>query len=120
MVQEQIETLHLVAQNKNNVLKGLIKPPFHHHWKTDPTRLIQILNNLASNAITFTENGKVMIILSQPAENLISITVKDTVIGIANDKLDSLFKPFQQAYTSTTREYVGTGLGLTITKIYAN
>jgi signal transduction histidine kinase/CheY-like chemotaxis protein len=116
LVQDQIETLQLAAKKRNNVLKGLIKPPFHPYWKTDPTRLIQILTNLTSNAIKFTQNGKVMVILAQPAENQICLTVKDTGIGIPREKLGTLFQPFQQADTSTTREYGGTGLGLSITK----
>lgn len=116
LVQQQIDVLQLSAQKQNNVLKGLVKQPFHATWKTDPTRFIQILNNLASNAIKFTKNGKVMIILAQPSENQIELTVKDTGIGISKDKLSALFKPFQQADTSTTREYGGTGLGLSITK----
>lgn len=116
LVQEQIEALQLAASKQNNVLKGLIKPPFHSFWKTDPTRLIQILNNLVSNAIKFTQNGKVMVIIAQPATNQISFTVKDTGIGIPHEKLETLFQPFQQADSSTTREYGGTGLGLTITK----
>lgn len=116
LVQEQIEALQIAASKQNNVLKGLIKPPFHSFWKTDPTRLIQILNNLVSNAIKFTQNGKVMVIVAQPAANQISFTVKDTGIGIPSEKLETLFQPFQQADSSTTREYGGTGLGLTITK----
>lgn len=116
LVQSQIEALQITAKKRNNVIKGLIKPPFHNFWSTDPTRLTQVVNNLASNAIKFTKDGKVMVILAQPSATEFQITVKDTGIGIPKDKLESLFEPFRQADSSTTREYGGTGLGLSITK----
>jgi signal transduction histidine kinase/CheY-like chemotaxis protein len=85
----------------------------------DPNRLSQVLTNLLSNGIKFTEKGH--IILSAQSQIVdgrvrVSIKVEDQGIGIAADKLDSLFEPFTQADTSTTREYGGTGLGLTISK----
>lgn len=116
LIQAQIEALQHTAQKRGNVIKGLIKPPFHNFWLTDPTRLTQVVNNLASNAIKFTKDGKIMVILAQPSANQFQITVKDTGIGIPENKLASLFEPFQQADSSTTREYGGTGLGLSITK----
>jgi CheY-like chemotaxis protein/anti-sigma regulatory factor (Ser/Thr protein kinase) len=83
----------------------------------DPTRLRQVLTNLLSNGIKFSEKGH--IILSAQSEIYdgrvrVSLRVEDQGIGIASDKLETLFKPFIQADTSTTREYGGTGLGLTI------
>lgn len=116
LVQAQTDSMQTLAGKQNNVLKALIKPPFHCDWLTDPTRVGQILNNLVSNALKFTKDGKVMVVLSQPEENFFEITVKDTGIGIAPDKLATLFEPFQQADSSTTREYGGTGLGLSICK----
>jgi signal transduction histidine kinase/CheY-like chemotaxis protein len=85
----------------------------------DPTRLRQVLINLLSNAIKFTEKG--LITLSAQSQIVdgrvqVSFQVEDQGIGIAPDKLDLLFKPFTQADASTTREYGGTGLGLTISK----
>ena len=87
--------------------------------KGDPTRLRQVLTNLLSNALKFTAKGH--IILSAQSRIVdgqvqVSFKVEDQGIGIAPDKLDSLFKPFTQADASTTREYGGTGLGLTISK----
>ena len=86
----------------------------------DVTRLRQILMNLVSNAIKFTESGEVLISLSseQIGENKSSINfaVKDTGIGIPADKLNRLFKPFSQVDSSTSRNYGGTGLGLVISQ----
>ncbi|MBE0649070.1 MAG: PAS domain-containing protein [Bacteroidales bacterium] len=86
----------------------------------DPVRLSQVLYNLTSNAIKFTEKGSVMLIASPEKELDSGITirfdVKDTGIGIPNDKLESIFQGFEQVDTSTTRKYGGTGLGLSISK----
>ncbi len=86
----------------------------------DVTRLRQILVNLVSNAVKFTEKGQVFIDVSaeQIAANRYSINfaVKDTGIGIPKDKMDKLFKPFSQVDSSTSRSYGGTGLGLVISK----
>ncbi|BDX07366.1 ATP-binding protein [Planctobacterium marinum] len=116
LVQVQTDNMQAQAEKQKNVLRALIKPPFHCDWLTDPTRLSQILTNLLSNALKFTKGGKVMVVLAQPEDNCFEITVKDTGIGIAQDKLATLFQPFQQADSSTTREYGGTGLGLSISK----
>ena len=88
--------------------------------KGDPGRLRQILVNLVGNAIKFTDKGEVAlkVELEREEENRVTLhfVVSDTGIGIATDKLDSIFDSFAQADTSTTREYGGTGLGLTISK----
>lgn len=84
----------------------------------DPTRLGQILNNLIGNAIKFTEKGAVTLSLrveqQRGEESRIEFMVQDTGIGIAGDKLDSIFENFSQASSDTTRKYGGTGLGLSI------
>ena len=87
----------------------------------DPTRLRQIITNLCSNAIKFTEKGGVHVAITcQPMEDesieTVCIRVQDTGIGIAGDKLGTVFQKFMQADTSINRKYGGTGLGLTITK----
>jgi PAS domain S-box-containing protein len=86
----------------------------------DPVRLTQILNNLLTNAIKFTEVGKVGVHVSLISEDTqsvcISFEVADTGIGIATDKLDYIFESFSQADSDTTRKFGGTGLGLSITK----
>lgn len=93
--------------------------------KADEQRLRQSLLNLLSNAVKFTATGEIIVDIGiQPQElpcngtpqNLLIISVSDTGIGIAAEKLSHLFDPFIQADTSTTRKYGGTGLGLSITK----
>ena len=87
----------------------------------DPVKLSQILNNLLSNAIKFTEQGRVTFSASLEGEQggalLVRFAVQDTGIGIAPDKLAKIFEKFTQADNSTVRQYGGTGLGLTITKM---
>ncbi|MDW8104863.1 MAG: ATP-binding protein, partial [Armatimonadota bacterium] len=86
----------------------------------DPMRLRQILANLVSNAIKFTEQGEVVVEISRLREQegrvWIRLAVRDTGIGIASERLDAIFEAFTQADSSTTRRYGGTGLGLTICK----
>ncbi len=90
----------------------------------DKARIRQIMINLCSNAIKFTEHGSVTIeIQCQPANNALYetffLSIKDTGIGIASEKLDSIFDKFTQADSSINRKFGGTGLGLTITKTLA-
>ncbi len=86
----------------------------------DPDRLRQILVNLVSNAVKFTERGEVVIrveVEEQVGDDvLIRFTVRDTGIGIPPDRLDRLFQSFSQVDASTTRKYGGTGLGLAVSK----
>src|SRR5262249_17570078 len=86
--------------------------------KGDPNRVRQILNNLISNAIKFTEQGAVSVSASSAEESgleaAIGFRVKDTGIGIAREVQARLFEPFVQAESSTARRYGGTGLGLVI------
>ena len=91
-----------------------------YHLRGDPTRLQQALLNYANNAIKFTESGTITLRsfpVEETADNaLIRFEVKDTGIGIAAEIAARLFSAFEQADTSTTRRYGGTGLGLVITK----
>jgi PAS domain S-box-containing protein len=84
----------------------------------DPFRLRQVLTNLVSNAIKFTDRGGIAIIAelqsSAAPDVVLHFQVRDTGVGIPADKLADIFQPFSQADTSTTRKYGGTGLGLTI------
>nr|WP_294897142.1 PAS domain S-box protein [uncultured Pedobacter sp.] len=90
----------------------------------DKTRLYQILVNLINNAIKFTQEGsvKVIIELNPNSTNKISLNFKviDTGIGIPADKLGAIFEPFTQAESNTSRKYGGSGLGLSITKKLVN
>ncbi|MBK6753768.1 MAG: response regulator [Flavobacteriales bacterium] len=86
----------------------------------DPTRLNQIVLNLAGNAVKFTEHGSVAVRASvadlQADQCTLVLKVIDTGIGIPEDRQDKIFEEFTQAYSDTTRKYGGTGLGLTISK----
>jgi signal transduction histidine kinase len=82
---------------------------------TDPLRLRQILANLIGNAIKFTQKGSIHISCNMEAETrLIKFSIEDTGIGIDEHQLQDIFNPFSQADNSSTRQYGGTGLGLTI------
>jgi CheY-like chemotaxis protein len=89
----------------------------------DPTRIRQILVNLLGNALKFTEEGSISINIQwQPLDNHVlwlSCTVKDTGIGISANRLEHMFDAFQQADTSISRRYGGTGLGLPIARTLA-
>jgi Amt family ammonium transporter len=92
--------------------------------RTDPIRMRQILINLIGNAIKFTEEGHICIQV-QLTENdqkkpLLECKIIDTGIGMSNDQVDHLFEPFTQGDTSTSRKYVGMGLGLALSKRLAD
>ncbi|MGY8872288.1 MAG: ATP-binding protein, partial [Pseudomonadales bacterium] len=85
----------------------------------DSMRIRQVLSNIISNAVKFTDVGKVIISVSQSytqSETLLRFTVKDTGVGISPEYLDNIFSPFVQADSTITRRYGGTGLGLAICK----
>jgi HAMP domain-containing protein/signal transduction histidine kinase/CheY-like chemotaxis protein len=83
---------------------------------TDEQRLQQVLRNLLSNAFKFTPAGTVALRVLRDADERISFAVADTGVGIAGDKLASIFEAFQQADGTTSRKYGGTGLGLSISR----
>ncbi|HMH24133.1 MAG TPA: PAS domain S-box protein, partial [Puia sp.] len=88
--------------------------------KGDPYRLSQVLNNILSNALKFTEAGHITIVsgIRERKEDsvVVEITISDTGIGISEERIQRIFEPFEQADVSTSRKYGGTGLGLTICK----
>jgi len=87
---------------------------------SDGARLRQVLLNLLSNAVKFTERGTVRVVLAcSKSEELYAIEVHDSGIGMAADRLESIFEPFVQADASITRRFGGTGLGLTISRKFA-
>jgi len=94
--------------------------PIPRTIQSDPTRLRQILINLVGNAIKFTKTGEVRVVARvvdhQSDQPKMQFEVIDSGIGMTDKQIESLFKPFCQADTSTTRQYGGTGLGLTISK----
>jgi signal transduction histidine kinase/DNA-binding response OmpR family regulator/CHASE3 domain sensor protein len=86
---------------------------------TDGQRVTQILRNLLSNAVKFTEHGEVALSVAPAEGAMLRIDVRDSGIGIAPDKLDMIFEAFQQADGSTSRQYGGSGLGLSISREFA-
>jgi PAS domain S-box-containing protein len=111
---------YLKAKEKNIQLQLLQDNSLPGLVEGDPYRLNQILNNLLSNAMKFTERGSVRVSVKQVQHTddtvLLEFAVSDTGIGIPADKLESIFNSFEQASTSTTRQFGGTGLGLAISK----
>ncbi|NQZ81650.1 MAG: transporter substrate-binding domain-containing protein [Colwellia sp.] len=93
-----------------------------HNYLTDPTRITQVLNNLISNAIKFTEDGEITVSIKLIEQNIdsenitdtLQISIQDSGIGIAKEQQSLLFTPFKQADSDVTRKYGGTGLGLSI------
>jgi PAS domain S-box-containing protein len=119
------EILDLMASQtaaKSLDLSALINLDVPHRIISDSTCLRQILVNLISNAIKFTESGEIVITLSSTLiasdSNIcqLNFAVRDTGVGIAPEAINRLFKPFSQADSSITRQYGGTGLGLAISK----
>jgi len=102
-----------VANDKNIDL--IIEDKFDTVFSTDKVKLSQVLKNLLSNAFKFTKEGYVKIIFEQKNDDL-HIVVKDSGIGIPQDKLETIFEAFKQVDGSISREFGGTGLGLSITK----
>lgn len=107
------------ADQKGLVLQLDIADEVPHRLRIDPTRVRQILANLLSNAVKFTRSGRVdVVVRAQMTEDAgrarVTIQVKDTGIGIPADAMPTLFQRFQQADTSTTRRFGGSGLGLEI------
>ena len=87
----------------------------------DLTKMRQILLNLLSNSAKFTKDGTITIsvVSSKVNEHAVDFNISDTGIGMTPDQVDKVFKPFTQADEKTTRKFGGTGLGLTITKMFA-
>lgn len=120
LVEKSIEILAMRANEKGLELACHLSPDVPCAVIGDANRLHQILINLISNAIKFTESGSVTVrIMLDPERTTpgaIRFSISDTGIGIPPDKLDVIFESFTQADASTTRKYGGTGLGLTISR----
>ncbi len=120
MVDTTFELFRAKASEKGITVRKSTDECIPEYVKGDPTRLSQILNNLVNNAIKFTNKGNVEISAKLVDTNqncsMISFAVKDTGIGIAQNKLSTIFDMFTQAGDDITRKYGGTGLGLSIAK----
>jgi len=121
-IRHLIENLCLALGHKANekglTLRNIIDKNIPEHLLGDPVRLGQILTNLITNAIKFTEQGTIIISAKVGAVNTnqIDFQITDTGIGIPSDKLEFIFERFTQENSDITRKYGGTGLGLAITK----
>ncbi len=105
------------ASSKGVDLSGVVEPDVPIEFEGDPVRINQVLSNLVNNALKFTETGHVFVSIARARDlnqDGLRFTVKDTGVGIAQDKLATVFESFSQADQSTTRKYGGTGLGLAI------
>ncbi len=89
--------------------------PLPTQISSDPVRLRQILSNIVGNAIKFTESGSVELVISYN-NPFLHFLVKDTGIGLSPEQVSTIFKPFAQADSSTTRKFGGTGLGLVLSR----
>jgi HAMP domain-containing protein/signal transduction histidine kinase/CheY-like chemotaxis protein len=122
-------TFRHVAENKNLDFRIEMDPELPSNIFTDSQRLEQVIRNLLSNAFKFTEKGGVVLSMApvtqgwspdhevlNHARSVVALSVTDTGIGIAPEKQQIIFEPFQQADGSTSRKYGGTGLGLAISR----
>jgi len=118
LVHETVNLFSGRASEKGLILQAHIDPNAPDWVQGDPVRLRQIVANFISNAIKFTHEGTVTVMLlpSPTYPQGVWIGVQDTGIGVPEDKQESLFEAFTQADASTTRKYGGTGLGLAISK----
>ncbi|MFC7516261.1 EAL domain-containing protein [Herbaspirillum sp. GCM10030257] len=120
LVEEVIELLARQAQQKGLEIGYLMAPEVPERIRGDSLRLRQVLLNLISNAVKFTEHGEVAIHISAAPDAddklMLRFDVSDTGIGMSNDAVKHIFESFAQADRSTTRKYGGTGLGLAICK----
>lgn len=110
-----VHLLKLKASEKGLAIGVDVAEDFPEKMVADPSRLSQILINLLGNAIKFTDSGKIQLIMSKAGENA-RFEVQDTGIGIPEEKLDLIFKSFEQLGKENSKKYEGTGLGLSISK----
>ena len=123
VVTEAISLMKVRANAKGLSLVCEVQRDVPENITTDPIRLRQILVNLISNAIKFTELGGVQVVTQLVAsgdEPKLRFDIIDTGIGLLEEQISRLFQPFSQADTSTNRQFGGTGLGLAISKRLAN
>jgi PAS domain S-box-containing protein len=118
LVEMTMKTLALRAEEKGLELLCDFAPDVPESIQGDPTRLRQILLNLVGNSIKFTLEGEVQLYVGlsngKDANPFLEFTISDTGIGISSEQQKTIFEPFTQADSSTTRKFGGTGLGLSI------
>ncbi len=114
---ERVEDLHrLMAEEKGLDFEVLVSTGAETRRKGDPFRVQQILHNLVSNAIKFTDRGEVTVEVSGRPGRPLTLEVRDTGIGMSQQEIERLHEEFRQADSSVTRRFGGTGLGMAITR----
>ncbi|MCL2924159.1 MAG: ATP-binding protein [Trichodesmium sp. MAG_R04] len=128
VIENILGTIQPLVKQNNNTLEIICEDDYMSII-TDPNKMRQVILNLLSNAAKFTKNGKIILTVKvvnndevfidknqgfNSTDKVFVLSVADTGIGISQEKIDSLFRPFIQADNSTTRKYGGTGLGLAI------
>jgi signal transduction histidine kinase/CheY-like chemotaxis protein len=120
LIHNTIRILSFTIEDRDVRLEIIGTKKWKNSFFGDPVRIKQVMNNLVSNAIKFTNQGKVEFIVQElndsETETEFQFEVHDTGIGIDENALKNLFTPFSQADSSTTRKFGGTGLGLSISK----
>ncbi|MFT5445159.1 MAG: PAS domain S-box-containing protein [Gammaproteobacteria bacterium] len=122
VAREVIRVLGVKAREKAIGLEFRVEGPVPETILSDPTRFRQILTNLIGNAIKFTDEGAVRLVMrvvQAPGSSQLEVDVIDSGIGITEDKFDAVFNPFEQADSSVARRFGGTGLGLPISRRFA-
>lgn len=119
-VEDVVKPFHFFADQKNIRLETKIHPDVPRYVVGASGKVGQIITNFLGNALKFTHQGSVEILIAvaqkSDKEVVLKFSVKDTGIGIPKERVNDIFKPFIQGDSSTTRKYGGTGLGLTISK----
>ena len=117
---DTLKSLAMGAHQKGIELAYQVDPNIPETLIGDPGRLRQVIVNLVGNAVKFTKQGEIVLVVETASEtdeeSCLRFTVTDTGIGIAPDKLGAIFEPFKQVDSTTTRKYGGTGLGLSISR----
>ena len=119
IVERAIELTGVKTRAKGLALLSRLSPGTATALRGDPNRLRQVLINLLGNAVKFTDSGEIVLTVENGGSGKpgdVTFSISDTGIGIAPEKLETIFDDFSQADTSTTRKYGGTGLGLSISR----
>ncbi|MBK8101452.1 MAG: response regulator [Planctomycetes bacterium] len=118
LVDSAVEILAGVAEHKGLGLHAIVHADVPAVVRGDPTRIRQVVINLLNNALKFTAKGQVTVTVTRPpgTDGLLRFAVRDTGIGIPEERRQALFSAFVQVDASTSRKYGGTGLGLAICK----
>jgi signal transduction histidine kinase len=111
-INKAVNIVKPMADKKSLTLDVFYQTPVNH-WRSDQRRVEQILINLLNNAVKFTEQGFVRVVIDAK-DNQLRISIIDSGIGIKEQDIGTLFKPFQQIDSGLTRKHEGTGLGLAI------